>query len=91
VPRRARGRYNLALALDRLSREKEAEAALLDAFQLDPRDADIAYAAAAFYVQRRKWKRAQSFAERLAEIVPNEPGPRQLVASIRRQLAADGP
>lgn len=91
MPQRARVRYNLALALDRLSREKAAETALLQAFQLDPRDADIAYAVAAFYVQHKQWKRALLFAERLAEIVPNEPGPRQLVASIRRQLAAGGP
>jgi predicted CXXCH cytochrome family protein len=87
MPQRARVRYNHALALDRLSRVKEAEAALLQAFQIDPRDADIVYATAAFYVQRKQWKRALPFAERLVEIVPNEPGPRQLVASIRRQLA----
>jgi predicted CXXCH cytochrome family protein len=86
MPQRARVRYNLALALDRLSRDKEAEAALLQAFQIDPRDPDIVYATAAFYVQRKQWKRALPFAERLVEIVPNEPGPRQLVASIRRQL-----
>ncbi len=86
MPQRARVRYNHALTLDMLSREKEAEAALLQAFHLDPRDADIAYAAAAFYVQRRQWKRALPFAEQLVEILPNEPGPRQLVASIRRQL-----
>ena len=91
MPQRARVRYNLALALDRLSRDKEAEAALLQAFQIDPRDPDIVYATAAFYVQRKQWKRALPFAERLAEIVPNEPGPGQLVASIRRQLAAAGP
>jgi predicted CXXCH cytochrome family protein len=91
MPQRARVRYNLALALDRLSRDKEAEAALLQAFQIDPRDPDIVYATAAFYVQRKQWKRALPFAERLAEIVPNEPGPGQLVASIRRQLAAGGP
>ncbi len=91
MPQRARVRYNLALALDRLSRDKEAEAALLQAFQIDPRDPDIVYATAAFYVQRKQWKRALSFAERLAEIVPNEPGPGRLVASIRRQLAAGGP
>ena len=86
MPQRARVRYNLALALDRLSRDKEAEAALLQAFQLDPRDPDIVYATAAFYVQRKQWKRALPFAERLAELVPNDPGPPQLVASIRRHL-----
>ena len=88
MPQRARVRYNLALALDRLNREKEAEAALLQAFQTDPRDPDIVYATAAFYVQRKQWKRALPFAERLAELVPNDPGPRQLAATIRRQLAA---
>jgi len=91
MPQRARVRYNLALALDRLSRDKEAESALLLAFQLDPRDPDIVYAAAAFYVQRKQWKRALPFAERLAEIMPNEPGPGQLLASIRRQLDGSNP
>jgi len=90
MPQRARVRYNLALALDRLSRDKEAEAALLQAFQLDPRDPDIAYATAAFYVQRKQWERALPFAERLVVLAPNAPGPGQLVASIRRQLAATG-
>ena len=90
MPARARVRYNLALALDRLSRDKEAEAALLQAFQIDSRDPDIVYATAAFYVQRKQWKRALPFAERLAEIAPNDPGPGQLVASIRRQLSAGG-
>jgi tetratricopeptide (TPR) repeat protein len=90
MPQRARVRYNLALALDRLSRDKEAEAALLEAFQIDPRDPDIVYATAAFYVQRKQWRRALPFAERLAEIAPNDPGPGQLVASIRGRLAAGG-
>ena len=90
MPQRARVRYNLALALDRLSRDKEAEAALLQAFQIDPRDPDIVYATAAFYVHRKQWRRALPFAERLAELVPNDSAPGQLVASIRRQLAAGG-
>lgn len=86
LPQRARVRYNLALALDRLGRDRDAEAALLQAFQLDPRDAAIVYATAAFYFQRKQWRRALPFAERLAEIAPNDPNVSQLIESIRRHL-----
>lgn len=91
MPQRARVRYNLALALDRLSRDREAEAALLQAFELDPRDADIAYAAASFHMQRRQYKRALPFAEQMAAISPEDPRSRQLVAFLRRQLEAGRP
>jgi predicted CXXCH cytochrome family protein len=90
MPRRARVRYNLALALDRLSRDREAEATMLRAFELDPGDADIVYAAASFYVQRRQWKRALPFAERLVTIAPADPRAHQLLDGLRRQLGSSG-
>jgi len=91
MPQRARVRYNLPLAFDRLSRDRETEAALLQAFELDPRDAGIAYAAASFYMQRRQYARALPFAEQMAAISPEDPRSRQLVASLRRQLEAGRP
>jgi tetratricopeptide (TPR) repeat protein len=91
MPRRARVRYNLGLALDRLSRDGEAEAALLQAFQLDPRDPDIAYATAAFYVQRRRWKRALPIAEQMEAASPGDPRSRQLLEAIRQGLASSPP
>ena len=91
MPRRARVRYNLGLALDRLSRDREAEAALLQAFQLDPRDPDIAYATAAFYVQRRRWKRALPIAEQMEAASPGDPRSRQLLEAIRQGLASSPP
>jgi len=91
MPRRARVRYNLGVALDRLSRHGEAEAALLQAFQLDPRDPDIAYATAAFYVQRRRWKRALPIAEQMEAASPDDPRSRQLLEAIRQGLASSPP
>jgi len=88
LPQRARVRYNLGLALDRLSRDPEAEAALLQAFQLDPRDPDIVYATATFYVRHGQFKRALPYAERLVEILPNEEQPRQLLEGIRKRLSS---
>lgn len=90
MPRRARVRYNLALALDRLSRDREAESALLQALQLDPQDGDIVYALAAFYVQRRQWKRALPFAEQLVTISPGNPRFQSLLEGIKRRLATAG-
>jgi tetratricopeptide (TPR) repeat protein len=88
LPQRARVRYNLGLALDRLSRDPEAEAALLQAFQLDPRDPDIVYATATFYLRHGQLKRALPFAERLVEILPGEEQPRQLLEGIRKRLSS---
>jgi len=88
LPQRARVRYNLGLALDRLSRDPEAEAALLQAFQLDPRDPDIVYATANFYLRHGQLKRALPYAERLVEILPNEQQPRQLLEGIRKRLSS---
>jgi len=75
---------------DRLSRDREAEASLLQALQLDPQDGDIVYALTAFYVQRRQWKRALPFAEQLVTISPADPRARELLEGIKRQLASSG-
>jgi Flp pilus assembly protein TadD len=86
VPGRARVRYNYGLALQRLGRVREAEAALLRARDLDPADPEIVYALATLLVQEKQWKRALSYAEELVELTPGQARPRQLVENIRRQL-----
>ena len=62
----------------------------LQAFQLDPQDADIVYAAASFYIQRRQYKRALPFAEQLVAISPNDPQPRQLVEQLKQRVGPSG-
>jgi predicted CXXCH cytochrome family protein len=92
VPGRARVRYNYGLALQQLGRPREAEAALGRALELDPVDPEIVYAVATLLAQQKQWKRALPYAEKLVELTPGQPGPRQLVENIRRQLdAVPGP
>lgn len=89
LPDRARVRYNYGLALQKLGRLREAETALLEAERLNPRDPQIAYALAFLYAGQRQYKRALVYAERSAEQAsPDDPGPRQLVERIRRQMAS---
>jgi predicted Zn-dependent protease len=61
---------------------------MLQAFQLDPRDRDIAYAITVFYAQRRQWKRALPFAEQLSADAPDDPSVRQLLEQIRAQASS---
>ncbi|HEY6132451.1 MAG TPA: hypothetical protein VIW70_00620 [Rubrivivax sp.] len=51
LPGRAKVHYNLGLALQQLGQRRAAEAELLQAQQLAPRDADSLYALAVFYSQ----------------------------------------
>ncbi len=88
LPDRARVRYNYGLALQQLGRRAEAEATLLRARELDRGDPKIAYALAVFYIQQQQYQRALGYAQRLTELVPEDPASRQLVERIRRQLDA---
>ena len=65
-------------------------AALLKALDLDPRDPQIPYALAIFYDQERQYERALVYAERLRELAPADPGSRQLLEEIKRQMAPSG-
>ena len=85
MPGRPRIRYNQALVLQQLQRHDEAEAVLLDAYALDARDTGILEALTLFYAQRRRWAEAETYAAKLAEIVPEAPGPRRLLDQIRQQ------
>jgi tetratricopeptide (TPR) repeat protein len=87
MPNRARIRYNRALALQHLGRRQEAEEAMLKAHEIEPEDPDLIYALAVFYAQDGEWEKALGFAEKLQELLPTQPGPRNLLEQIRRKLA----
>lgn len=86
LPNRARVRYNYSLALQALGRRREAEAALLAAQRLDPADPQIDYALVTFYIQQQQYRRAMVYAELLTQLLPADPGPRQLLDRLRRQV-----
>jgi len=88
LPGRARVRYNHGLALQRLGRHAEAEAALLAAHQLGTHDPSIANALAILYAQQQRWEKALPFAEELVELAPEAPGPRQLLRRIQEEISA---
>lgn len=83
LPGRARVRYNYALTLQYLGRLPEAESALQQAYAADPRDPDIIYALAAFYLQKGDPVRAVPYAEQLVALLPGDPQPAQLLRQIR--------
>jgi predicted Zn-dependent protease len=82
-------RYNQALALQRLGRRAEAEAAFLKARQADPDDLDIGYALAVFYVQANDWPRARDAAASLAHLSPGSPQARELLDRIEQSSAGN--
>lgn len=90
-PRRARLRYNLALVLRALERDGEAEAALLDARALDPRDPDVLHALIVLYADRADWSLALPHARALVELAPDAPLAHQLLRQVQQGLdAGDG-
>ena len=91
LPARARVHYNLALALQQLGRRAEAERALVEAQRLDPSDQSIVHALVVLYAQQGQLDAARDWAERLVELTPGAPGPRQLLQRIlEEQSARDG-
>lgn len=81
----ARMFYNYGLALQRLSRLREAEAALLKAAELEPTTIDFLHALVVLYAQQRRWPQAIEWAEKLAEIEPRAQG---LLMNIKQQAEA---
>ena len=87
LPNRPRVRYNYALTLQHLGIRSEAEKSLLEAHLLDPKDTDIVYALAVFYIQERNWNKALSYANKLKNLLPpNIPGPKQLIDHIESTM-----
>ncbi len=84
LPARPRVRYNYALALQRMDRRAEAEAQFLESYRVGPDDPSVVQALAIFYFQDARWDEALEWAERLVEMLPDEPGARLFLDEIRR-------
>jgi tetratricopeptide (TPR) repeat protein len=85
LPNRARVHYNYGLTLQHLERRPEAETALLKAHDIAPQDGRVLQALAILYIQAQRWDRAATYAEQLARLFPNAPGPQQMLLQIRQQ------
>jgi len=90
MPSRSRVRYNAALAQQRLGRLAEAEEGLLAAHRLQERDPDVVHRLVLLYLELEDPLRARVFAEMLADLVPDAPGPRELLRRIEDELRDDG-
>ena len=86
LPGRARVRFNYGLALQHLGQHAGAEIQLLKAHEMDPLDPSILNAVTTLYLQRQDLPKALHFAQQLTLLVPDEPGPKQLVRALREQL-----
>ena len=73
------------MALQRVGRRADAEAAFVKAQKIDPNDPEIAYALAVLYLQENEWSRARDAAENLARLLPGNPQAQELIDHIRRR------
>ncbi len=87
-PDRARIRYNYALILSHLGRSEEALSEMIRAHAADQRNPGIVQAIAIFYIQEGERKKALPYAEKLVELVPEAPGPKQMLTQIKQALSA---
>ena len=90
MPERPRVQYNYALALQQVGRMKEAEAAWLKAYQLNPQDPDVLNALTLFYAQQQKWDQALPYAQALVKLTPGAPEPAQMLKRIEAERAGRG-
>ena len=89
LPDDARVHYNYALALQNLGRPDEALSALLTARRVMPDDPNIVNELASHYMRDGKWQKALPYAQKLVELLPNSPGPPQMLEKIQSELGAD--
>ena len=87
LPGRARVRYNYGVMLQQLGRHRDAEAVWLRAHGLDRGDPGIAYALAVLYLQQRQFGRALTYARLFADLTPQDPRGRGLIAQIEQARA----
>jgi tetratricopeptide (TPR) repeat protein len=71
LPQRSRVHYNLGLLLQQLSRDAEAEEAMLTALELEPDNLDYLYVLADYYLKRQKFSKARQIAEQMVLKHPN--------------------
>ena len=78
-PGDARKRYNYGLTLHHLGKRQKAEVMYLKAHETAPGDPDIVNALAVFFIQEQRWYRALTYAEKLVQLLPQAPGPQEMV------------
>ncbi len=88
LPQRPRVLLNFGLTLQHLGRSGQAETQLLAAHALDDSDPGIVNALAVLYLQRADLTHALYYTRKLVALVPEDPGPRGLLARLEAQLAA---
>ncbi|MEX0680711.1 MAG: tetratricopeptide repeat protein [Balneolales bacterium] len=86
MPDQGRVVYNYAIALQSLAHSGEAEEAYLEALRIDPDNPDYRYGLITLYLQNNRFENAYEHAVRLVELLPDEPGARQLLQHIRQQM-----
>ena len=90
-PENPRYQYNAGLAVQHLGRTAEAEGFLRTAVNLQPDAPEFRNALAIFYVQQARWTEALPQAERLLELVGNQPEAMRFVESIRSRASRSSP
>ena len=88
MPDRARVHYNLGLTMQHLERREEAASALLRALEIEPANPEFVHALAILFLQSQELEQARAYAVDLVRMVPEAPGPRQLLEEIEARLEA---
>lgn len=89
MPDRARTRYNYALALSHLGRNRDALSEMLKSYQIDQSDPSIVQAIAIFYMREKQWEKALPYAEELVKLVPEAPGPANMLKQIQQTMETE--
>jgi tetratricopeptide (TPR) repeat protein len=71
LPGRARVHYNLGLLLASLGKDRKAEKSLGKALEIDPDNRDYLFAAADYYLKRKRFMEAKPFADRIISKHPD--------------------
>ena len=74
--------------MQHLARVDDAQRELTVAHRLAPWDAKVLHALVIFFYQERKWDNALMAAERLSQLLPEDPNVAALLAEIRRAATA---
>ena len=82
LPQRVRVQYNYGLALQHTGQLQKAATAFDKAHRLDRNDPEVLQALIILYAQQRLWEQAYPYAEQLARLYPDEPGPRRMLQEI---------
>lgn len=88
APDNPRFQYNAGLSAQHLGRTSEAEGFLRTAVNLAPADPEFRNALAILYVQQGRWAEALPQAERLRQLVGEQPEVVRMVESIRQRADA---